>query len=84
MYATSLVIGLWNWLYLKNRQMEWTGFLHAGANSGKLKVISMIFGSGMVKNCWDHLVQETLLYLRNEFMIWADFLHADYDAVIFG
>ena len=24
--------------------MEWTDFLHAGANSGKLKVISLILG----------------------------------------
>ena len=24
--------------------MEWTDILHAGTNSGKLKVISMIFG----------------------------------------
>ena len=32
-----------NWLYLKNELMEWTDFLRAVANSGKLKVISMIF-----------------------------------------
>ena len=31
-------------LYLKNELMEWTDFLSAGANSGKLKVILMIFG----------------------------------------
>ena len=30
-------------LYLKNEWMEWTDFLHAGANSGKLKAISLIF-----------------------------------------
>ena len=29
--------------YLKNELMEWTDFLHAGVNSGKLKVISIIF-----------------------------------------
>ena len=29
---------------MMNDQMEPTDFLHAGANSGKLKVISMIFG----------------------------------------
>ena len=31
-------------MYLKNEQMEETYFLHAGANSGKLKVDSMISG----------------------------------------
>ena len=30
--------------YLKNEWMEWTDIFHAGANSGELKVISMIFG----------------------------------------
>ena len=39
--------------------MEWTDFLDAGANSGKLKVISMIFGC-VVKNGRDHLVFKTL------------------------
>ena len=28
----------------KNELMEWTDFLHAGAISGKVKLISMIFG----------------------------------------
>ena len=28
----------------QNKSIEWTGFLHAGANSEKSKVISMIFG----------------------------------------
>ena len=32
-----------NWLYLKNDLMEWTDILRCGANSGKLKVISMVF-----------------------------------------
>ena len=31
-------------LYLKNELMEWTKFLHAGGNSGKLKVTSIVFG----------------------------------------
>ena len=29
--------------------MEWTDFLHAGGNSGKLKVISVIFGWALSK-----------------------------------
>ena len=40
--------------------MEWTDFLHAAANSEKLKVISMM--GGMVKNEPSHLVYETLNY----------------------
>ena len=40
----SLDIGLWNWQRLKNDLMEWTDFLHAGANSGKLNVVRMTFG----------------------------------------
>ena len=31
-------------LYLKNEVIECTHFLHAGGNSGKLKVISVILG----------------------------------------
>ena len=31
-------------VYLRNEKMEWTDFLHAGANSGKLKVDPMILG----------------------------------------
>ena len=30
--------------YLNNESMEWTDFLHTGGNSGKLKVVLMIFG----------------------------------------
>ena len=44
MGVANLVTGLLNWLYLKNELMEWTNFLHTGANIGKLKVISMIYG----------------------------------------
>ena len=41
--------------------MELTDFLHAGANSGKLKVISMIFGwVNIVKIGHGHLVRKTL------------------------
>ena len=38
--------GHWNLklTYLKSECMEWTDFLHAGANSGKLKIDLMIFG----------------------------------------
>ena len=71
-------------LYLKNVSQEWVDgmnwFLCAGVNSGKLKVISMIFGW-----MWSKLG----LFMRprsllNEFMNWAYFLHADCDAIIFG
>ena len=44
MGMVSLVTGPWNWLYLKNEWMEWNDIFHAGANSGKLKVILVIFG----------------------------------------
>ena len=37
------VSNLFTGLYLKNELMELTYFLHAGANSGKLKVISILF-----------------------------------------
>ena len=37
MGVASLVLGLWNWLYLKNEQMELTDFLQAGTNLDKLK-----------------------------------------------
>ena len=43
MGVASLITGLQNWLYLKNELMKWTDFLHDDANSGKQKVISMIF-----------------------------------------
>ena len=44
MGMASRVTGFWNWLYLKNEQMEWTDILHADGNPGKLKVNSVIFG----------------------------------------
>ena len=37
MGVANLVSGLWNLLYLKNKQMETTEFLHAGTDSRKLK-----------------------------------------------
>ena len=42
MGVANLVIGPYNWLYLKNKLMEWTDFLDTGGNSGKVKAISMI------------------------------------------
>ena len=47
MDLVSLVARIKNWLFLKNELIEWTGFLHAGANSGKLKVDSVI-GHGLL------------------------------------
>ena len=44
MCVASVVAGLLNWLYLKNELMKLTDFLHVAANSGKQKVISVIFG----------------------------------------
>ena len=44
MDMASLVMGPWNWLYLENELIEWTDILNVGANSEKVKVISMIFG----------------------------------------
>ena len=44
---------------------EWkdgVNWLHAGASSGKVKVIPMIFGWVLSKNRYDHLVHETLKY----------------------
>ena len=65
---------------------EWTDFLNAGANSGKLKVISLIFEWSWLKmGIAIYLVHETQksALLKNECMNWADFLHAGCDAIIF-
>ena len=49
-------------LAVSQESMEWNGFLHAHANSGKLKVYSMIFGlawskMGMaVYSLWGHKI----------------------------
>ena len=40
---------------LKNELMEQTDFLHAGANSGKLKVISMILGLKFQQFLWSKI-----------------------------
>ena len=42
--VANLVMGPYNWLYLKNKLMEWTDFLDTAGNSGKVKAISMILG----------------------------------------
>ena len=47
--VANLVTGLKKWLYFKNKLMAWTDFLHTGANSGKLKVDSVIFGWACLK-----------------------------------
>ena len=44
MGVTTLVIGLQNWLYLKQELMEQTEFFHALVSLGKVKVTSIIFG----------------------------------------
>ena len=56
MGVSNLVTGL----YLKNELMELTNFLHAGVNSGKLKVISIIFYVDVVKIGCGHIVYETI------------------------
>ena len=54
-------------------------FLHAGANSWKLKVDSVNFGP------WSFsLWNPKSAHLKNEFMNWADFLNTDSDVIIFG
>ena len=60
MGVTSLVTGLKNWLYLKKELMEWTNFLHAGANSVKLKSNLIDFWVDVVKIVYGHLVHGTL------------------------
>ena len=49
MGVASLVMGLYNWLYLKTEQIESIDFLHAGTNSGKLKVDLIILGRTLSK-----------------------------------
>ena len=56
-------------------------FLHAGTNSGKLKVDSMIFGWTWSKNCHDLLVHETLKSVASSQWIYE--LNW-FNAVIFG
>ena len=58
MGMASLVTGLQTWLDIKNEVIEWTDFLHAGADWGKLKVISLISEWVWSKSVWP--VCETL------------------------
>ena len=60
----------WN---LKNKLKEWTDFVHASANSGKLKV----------DDSWMS-VTKICCMLKINFVVGADFLHADNDAIILG
>ena len=55
--------------------------MHAGGNSGKLKVIPIWMG--VFKHSCGHLVNETLISAE-ECMSWADFLHANCGAIISG
>ena len=67
--------------------MEWTDFLHAGANSGKLKVVSMIFWwvSSWKMNVAIQLIQNVaMLYRKNELWVELIVLYADCEAIIFG
>ena len=78
MGLVSLVARIKNWLYLKNELIEWTSILHAGPNSGKLKVDSVI-GHGL-------LAHETLKSAVSE--EWGyklrQLFRCDSDAKIFG
>ena len=61
MGMASRVMGPKNLLYLKNELIKWADFLLAGANSEKLKVISMILGWVWSKmGTTSDLVHETL------------------------
>ena len=44
MGVASLVMGLENWLYIKNERVgfKWNDFRHAGTNLGKLQVDAMV------------------------------------------
>ena len=66
--------------------MECTYFLHAGTASGKLKVISLIFGWAWSKIgvAIDFMKPKNLVFCKNKFMNWADFLNADNDTILFG
>ena len=55
MYWVSMVK-----IYFKNEQMELTDSLHAGTNSGKLKVDLMIFGLEWSRKSSGLLVHDTL------------------------
>ena len=53
--VATLVTWLKNRLYFNNELMEWTDFLHVDANSGKLKVTSMIIGIHSSCTCFSRM-----------------------------
>ena len=44
MSVASHVMGLWNWLYVKNEQVKSTDVLHIDTDSQKLKANQKFFG----------------------------------------
>ena len=50
MVLTNLVSGLWNWLYLKNEQMDLTDFFACWYRFTKIKSWTKIYWVNMVKN----------------------------------
>ena len=63
MVLSNLVSGLWNWLYLKNEQMDLTDFLHVDTDPQKLKAEQKFIGWTWSKMCVASLV--TGLYLES-------------------
>ena len=63
-WGPFLVMGLQHLLYCKNNCMNWADFMHANANSGKLKITLIIFVWS-----WSKMGM-------GEWMNLADFLHA--------
>ena len=66
--------------------MEQTDFLHAGANSGKLKVdsINFVWIQSKIAMAFQLMRPQNVLYLKNEVMHLNDLLNADSDTIIFG
>ena len=55
--------------------MEWTDFFHAGSNSGKLKVISLIFEWALSKmDVAIYLVHETLKSAYLKMNVWIQLI----------
>ena len=75
---------VWSKMAVSKWVLGWTDFLHACANSGKLKVILMIFGGYSQKwvwpfSLWDPKICCILKWVYE--LSWT--LHADCDAIIF-
>ena len=78
------------WAIKMTVSQEWTNginsfFLHAGRNSGKLKVDSVIFGWAWSKMAvvFYFMRPWNLLYLnKKKFMNSADFFNVDSDAIV--